>query len=207
MRVRLEVLTSIGIAAAVCLTTADASAQDFHYGIRGGLNVSHVAFEADGVTVSPGSRAGLAIGGFLEGALRPEGWSVLTEALLSMKGSSLDTEGTRGKVRLIYLEVPVLARAALVGPRGTSLHLYAGPAFSLKLSEDVDRFDEVDGDDDLFKPLDVGLTFGGSVQIRNILLDVRYSLGLADIADEDDFDRDVSARNRTFSILVGWRLR
>jgi hypothetical protein len=205
MSVRFRLLTSLSLVSLFGIGASPAAAQDFSYGIKGGLNVSNISFKTDDTSVLPGSRGGFAIGGFVESWLRMEGWTVLTEALISQKGSQVDSLGSDASVRLTYLEVPVLLRAAVQGPRRSVMHLYIGPAFSIELGEGLDPEDAAD--DDVFKPFDVGLTFGGSIEIRKAILDVRYSLGLADIADEDDFLDGVSARNRTFSILVGWRLR
>lgn len=211
MAVRARIATSVGIAATLLLSAAPVAAQDFSYGIKGGLNVANISFNDDSSSVTNGARAGIAIGGYLESWLQMEGWTILTEALISQKGTRIETDGSDRSLRLMYLEVPVLLRAAVTGPRNAALHLYAGPAFSLELSED--RSEDASGDpavkEDFFKPFDVGFTFGGSLTLRQgqATIDVRYSLGIANIADEDDFEPGVTARNRTFSVLFGWRLK
>jgi hypothetical protein len=209
MSVRSRIAGSLGWLAAALSLAAPAAAQDFSYGVKGGLNLSNISFDAEGSSVSNGTRAGLAIGGYVESWLRMEGWSVLTEALISQKGSKIETDDVDRSLRLTYLEVPVLLRAAVAAPRNTPLHLYIGPAFALELSES--RVEDESGEpaikEDFFKPFDVSITFGGSFMVRKATIDLRYSVGIANIADEDDFEPGVTARNRTFSILVGWPLR
>jgi hypothetical protein len=196
-------------AAALLLTAAEAAAQNIQYGLKGGLSFSHVAFsDDDDVTVTPEGRAGLVVGGFVTRQLR-EGWSAVAELLLSMKGSKLDAGGSDAKVRLTYVEIPLLASAELTGPSASRLHLYAGPALAFKVGENVDP--DLDDDDDaagdnVFKPFDFSLAFGGNVRIRDVFLDLRYTIGLVNVADEDDFDTGISAKNRTFSITIGFRL-
>lgn len=215
MRVRFGTGLLIGLLAMVGLSATDAAAQNPRYGVTAGLNLSGISFSSEGASISPGTRAGIAFGGFLEQDLIFEGWSVLGEALVTMKGSKLQTAGEDPRVRLTYLEVPVVARAALQGPRASRLHLYAGPAFGIKISESVKPESDggpIDGEpsagnDDIFKPLDFSLAFGGSIEVRQIFVDLRYTLGLLNVADEDDFGSSVTARNRTFSVLVGYRLR
>jgi hypothetical protein len=208
MRMWFGVRTAAAAAAAIALFAGTAAAQDVQYGLKAGLNVSNIGFTAEDVTVLPGARAGLVVGGYAERALR-DGWSGVAEVLLTMKGSKLDVPGTDPKVRLTYLEVPVLARAELLGPRSSRVHLYAGPAFAFKVGENVDPDLDDDDDtsgDDVFQPFDFSLAFGGSVLIREISVDVRYTMGLVNVADEDDFDIGLTARNRTFSVMIGWRL-
>ena len=209
MRRWLETGKSLAIAATALLLTAQAAfAQDIQYGIKGGFNVSKVAFSADDVTVTPGRRAGLVVGGYVTRQLR-EGWSGVAEVLLSMKGSKLDTGDTDAKVRLTYVEIPLLASAALDGPSASRVSLYAGPALAFKVGENVDPDSDEDDDasgDNVFKPFDFSFVFGGTVRIQDVFLDLRYTAGLINVADEDDFEIGLSAKNRTFSITIGWRL-
>jgi hypothetical protein len=208
MRIGIRLWTAAATAAVALLPAGPAAAQEVQYGLKGGVNVSNVAFTAEGVTVTPGARAGLAVGGFVTRELR-DGWSGLAEVLLTMKGTEMDLDVPDARARLTYVEIPLLIRAALDGPSASRLHLYAGPALAFKVGENLDPDLEDDDDasgDNVFKPFDFSLAFGGSVRIREVFLDLRYTMGLVNVADEDDFPVSISAKNRTFTVSVGWRL-
>lgn len=120
-----------------------------------------------------------------------------------------------------YVEVPVTVAYAVPLQGRYVPMLYAGPYVSLSTRRNVE-FDvdggslSIDGDE-FFKRLDYGAVFGADLGVRlkgrMATVGVRYDLGIADIAkDDDDLDGDdglavnPDVRNDEWSILVGFRL-
>lgn len=51
---------------------------------------------------------------------------------------------------------------------------------------------------------DAGLIFAGGVIYKGFLLEIRYDLGLSNIADDPDFNDAVSIKNRSLNFSLGW---
>ena len=80
---------------------------------------------------------------------------------------------------------------------------WAALAFNIQASyeSDGEREDVMDGIEDL----DVGLVFGGGVELRRITIEGRYTFGLRSAFRDGDLDG--AFKNRTLSLLVGFRFR
>jgi hypothetical protein len=176
------------------------------FGIKGGLNITSANVEAVGFDISPDSRAGLVAGLFVHYPIR-EQVGLQIEGLYSQKGAKVDDLGIDVDLRLDYVEIPVLGRFGLRASEDAIVHIVAGPAFAFKVHDSLDvgdffGFDEID-----IKPYDVGLSVGGGVTFRNIVVDARYTHGLVNINDEDLLDDFLEVKNRAFSVTVGWQIR
>jgi hypothetical protein len=86
--------------------------------------------------------------------------------------------------------------------------LYAGPTLGFALSCEVKPdTDEPPSDcKDNIKSTDFGLVFGIGVELGSgpgaFLADLRYDYGIADINDTED---DITNRNRSLQLLIGYR--
>lgn len=146
-------------------------------------------------------RTGANVGLFMNYSIR-ERAGLTVNALYSGLGMVQGTTGTR----LDYLHVPVLATYYFgkgLGQGAIRPKLFIGPHINVLLGGKVEgnTFDVKTG----YKPIDFGLTLGGGLNIgmkrgQWINLDVRYGLGLTDIAK----DADTNLRNGTFSVNVGY---
>jgi hypothetical protein len=115
------------------------------------------------------------------------------------------------RLRLRYLDVPLLARVA--GPRVASASLYglAGVTLSLRLSaahqlavSDLGVFGVETAIDSEARRLDEAITIGAGADIgRRLVVEGRYSHGLAEVF-HDDFGLRV--KNRGFLLTVGARI-
>jgi hypothetical protein len=144
---------------------------------------------------------------------------VLFELLFTDKGASLPfhnpalVQGTMStRFKFHYMDVPVLARVR--GPRikGATLHAFGGPTLSVRLSAKQQTvFDlqsptgfERDLEGDEMERFDVGLTFGGALQLsRRLFFDARYTYGLNSVL-ADDNGRALS--NRGLLVTAGVRV-
>ena len=215
-----HVWLAIGV---LCGTVPAVQAQTFEAGVKVGLAVTglpHAGEVVDQIVGAPSgessSKVGLTGGGYVRFPISDR-LSFQPEALFVMRGVELnETAATGGtvSVRFNYLDVPLLIRyratdSASTDPKVAG-YVFAGPNFGIRMSSSA-KIDAPGNTKDLdvdpgLKSLDLGLTFGGGVECGRYLLEGRFSAGLTDVASTKYVHAD-SLLNRTFSILVGMKLR
>ena len=152
-------------------------------GIKGGVNMSSIAAEADDIEEKNailGWQAGLML------TVPVHDWfSIQPEVLYIRKGSKHEFLGSDVEFRLDYIEVPVLA---MLKPGGGPVVLEVGPQFSYlanaKTTFKNGPFGEditVDEDRDNYEPLDVGVVLGIGLSFEKFLFDLRYTRGFNSI--------------------------
>jgi opacity protein-like surface antigen len=189
------------------LHPAGAAAQETAVGVKGGLNIASLELDAAGFDVSPDSRPGFVAGVFVRHDLRDR-FGVQVEGLYTQKGAKLDEFGVDIDLRIDYLEIPVLARVGIQASDEASVHFVAGPAFAFKVHDTLEVEDIGFGFDDIaMKSWDAGIAIGGGVTFRNLVVDVRYTIGLVNINDDDVAEDLLDVKNRALSFTVGWLLR
>jgi hypothetical protein len=198
--------------------SAAAIAQERELGLKVGASIATLDRESSQTGDDPySSRTGLTGGAY---ALLPlhDRFGVQFEMLSTEKGGSLplhDPMIVQGSVttrfKFHYLDLPILARVR--GPRigPTSLHAFAGPTLSMRLSAKQQTvFDfaapagfELDLGSEM-KRFDLGLTFGGAVQIgRRLSFDARYTQGFNDVLVEEGGS---ALSNRGLLVTAGVRV-
>jgi len=130
-------------------------------------------------------------------------------------------EEISSKYKISYIEVPVLVYYKVPLKGRIKPCVFFGPyvGFAQKVMEVQTAFDDTEKRDvgDNLKGQDFGLVFGGNVRYRvgslNLLLDIRYSLGLNNIAMDitdvayEFFDEDtIKNRSLVLSLGVGFNL-
>ena len=181
---------SLLFVAVATLFFTTAQSQNLHFGIKAGVNFSSVNGddfdETDGVT------------GFQAGAVAKIGFSELIalqpEILFSAQGYS----GGDTKVRLGYINIPVMADFTVV----KGLSLQGGPQFGFNVisgyKEDGDEYQHFD-DSDTFETFDVGVGIGAQYVLPiNLFFQARYVVGFSDIA------KDYDGKNATLSFSAGY---
>ena len=224
MRARQPVLGSLVFLSLLAMGAAPASAQTSPSGLPvtfdvvGGINVSTVTFPIVppeltelGFDFSVGNRVGF-VGGVLIGIPVADGVAIETGALISFKGASLEITipelGTAtGSIKFTYLDVPGLGRFRVVRSSQATVHALAGVTMGLKLSAEQSASfmgqtmtEDLDG----VSGFDLGLTFGGRIEIGRGLVDVRYTFGMLNLAEESGTDGE-TIKNRVLSFMAGWR--
>jgi hypothetical protein len=179
-------------------------------GVKGGLSVANVSIEAEGITVSMSSRTGYIVGGFVEMPIGPN-LAVQPEFLLTTKGTSYSYSGYVDDLKLTYLDVPVLVKYK-VARKGTNIvpYVFGGPTIGLLLSAtETTTYKSTTTDSDVksaMNSLEVGLTFGGGVQVGKVMVEGRYTVGLTNIVSTEELNGiDGSAKNRALAIMAGVR--
>ncbi len=192
-------------------------------GVRGGITLPDITIsEQDGYYYEGGVDylvfMGTSLGAVLEIKLH-KNFAIQPEIMLVQKGTKVDfpdyyysyyyysgfTEET--KLRLNYLEVPILAKG-IIGNESVTGYAAVGPtlgyAASGYLTELGEKMTLKDEDWDGFTRFELGASFGGGVGLSvgngQAFLDLRYLLGFTNIID----DTDIKVRNRAISISVGY---
>lgn len=198
------------------VTPGAVSAQGWHVGLEGGVNVSDLDIEGEDTD----SETGFRIGGVLRYDFAPSGLIGLqTGAAYSQKGASQTEGGVEATIELDYVEVPLLL--AVNVPTGSAVRprFYAGPQLAFEASCSLSGADgsvSIDVDCDASELQEIGfetestdfsLLFGGGLELGAgpgaVTLDVRYDLGLTDINASEGPDQ-AEAKNRNLQLSAGY---
>lgn len=174
------------------------------------------------------SRIGVKVGVIYDWGLS-EAFYIQPGLYFTTRGGKYDEGDEDGKYEekwnLSYLQLPILASYRIPLNDNMKLHINAGPylacglggkvkweytydgetekgdykAFGTTKEDDEDEDSEKGG----LKRFDAGLSFGAGVSIKKFYVGLSYDLGLANIADQDQW-KDYKIRNRNFSIGVGY---
>ncbi len=193
--------------AASCLVlalAATASAQTMQAGIKGGY--VRPTFGGKDATGSE-SMSTFGGGAFLSAQLSPT-FAVQPELLYAPRGSQNTETGTTIKLKLNYIQVPVLLKF-LIPMENASVKpaLFAGPYVGFRSgckAEAAGLSVDCGTEADSIKKMDYGATFGGGVEIPfgkvSGLVEARYDFGLT---SWDDSSNGGDIKNRALSIFVG----
>lgn len=153
------------------------------FGAAGGITISTMSIEEDGVGFDPQSLVGFHVGGLMDVCLTDR-LSIQPGVLFSTKGSAY--KGFDLKVKASYVEVPV----NLVYKLGWTDYYFmviAGPYFGYGVGgymsyggvkADIMRGS---GGADFLKPFDMGLNTGVGAAYKNFQLALIYQFGLVNI--------------------------
>jgi hypothetical protein len=194
-----------------------AGAQNFNGGVKAGIAVTGVPLAGEVFDQVVGqtsrdssSKVGLTGGGYITFPLVNR-FSFQPEALFVMKGVKLsETAGGTFSARLHYLDVPLLVRFRPTASSERPAYVFAGPNFGIKLGssaklETAAQTADIDIDAAL-KTLDLGFVFGGGIERKRYLVEARFTVGATDIGAAS-FPHPDALRNRTFSVMAGFKLR
>lgn len=190
----------------ICGTTLQAQSK-ITYGPKAGLTLANLYGDDNSET---DSKIGFAGGGFL--SIQASDQIVIQpELLYTTKGAKFDTLGLELKLKLNYIEVPILIKW-MFPTEGTvkpSLFIGGAPAFLASAKAEVSVGGAaVEADiKDITKSFDFGVIVGGGLDFAagsgTFAIDVRYTLGLTSI-DDTGFDEDV--KNKAFSASIGYAI-
>lgn len=192
-------------AAALALTTVIfvpvvAAAQSTTVVVKGGLNSSRFTTdELSDIENLLGLTGGISVSREVN-----QKFGLQFEALYSQKGTKGQESGFNVKLRGNYIDFPVLARFGGTGGGG-NFHVFTGPTVSLRLNAKL-TVDNTEFSRDLrdeSKSYDFGWTLGVGAGVNRFIVDARYTHGLVNVDDGDDG----TIKNRTFSTMIGLRLR
>ena len=165
-------------------------------GIKFGPTFAKFGSEALDFKTRTGIHGGIFFGGNRSGI-----FGVQPEINWIRKNSATQSSGE--DIRIDYLQVPVLLRLNIGTDSSNGFAVYgiAGPAINLKLADEVNGVTIDDG----FEGADVGLVFGGGVEITRVIIEARYEKGLRRI--NDNFIEVTEIKSQSFTILFGVRFK
>ncbi len=146
-------------------------------------------------------KLGFAFGGFVTFNLASQ-FAIEPGVLFTMKGWELEDIS---KVKLNYVEIPVLLKFYIPSQGNIKPNIFAGPALGILLSARVD-------DDDikhLFNSTDFGVVLGGGIDVTaergKFIVEARSTVGLVTIESDDEYwgGKSVS-KNIAFTVMLGY---
>ena len=147
------------------------------FGIKGGLNLANLKIEN---TSSPDSKVAMHLG-VLAHIHFQEHWAVQPELMYSNQGAKQDVNGSEVKVKLHYINMPVLLQYMT----GSGFRLQTGPQLGILASAKTKVGDSESNSNDLYNTFDLAWALGASyVTNSGFGIDARYNIGLANINDE-----------------------
>ena len=211
---RLWIVAVLMIAVVAMSVPANAATK---FGVKAGLNMAKLS--GDGwdqiegemeMAVDSKMRLGFGFGVVMqmplgEGGLmlQPEAWYVMKGGKMGFPEAEAEGYDVEAEIKMDYIEVPILVKYAIPTQGKIAPCLFAGPAVAMNIgakfeTTGADAEDADLGDGDIYnkKDIDFGIVFGGGVDFalgeRNkLMIDVRYTLGMAELYDdvtEDDVD-------------------
>ncbi|MEO1261413.1 MAG: porin family protein [Bacteroidota bacterium] len=188
------------------LFVAFASAMFAQVGVRAGITLpNYSGDETDGFDAN----LGLTLAALYEIPIS-DNFAIQPELAFVQKGYKFEADifGTtfETKTRINHIDVPILAKVKF-GNESVMAYAAAGPTLGYAISGSI----EVDGDSesiddwDAFNRFEIGASVGAGAGIPagngQVFLDVRYLLGLTNLADTDD---DITVRNSGLNLSVGY---
>jgi hypothetical protein len=208
------------LSAVIVLVGCQIFASQWEWGLKAGIVRSKAGLPQDIPNITIGPLNELSLGSYLSYFFIKDQLGIQPEIHYSVKGFDV-LEEDRGQeissqYKISYFEIPVLISYKFPLRGRIRPGLVFGPylGFAQKVREVQTAFGNTETRelDDNLKKTDVGLVFGGNVRYRlgsmNILLSVRYSLGLVNISKDIqevsyDFQDSDTIKNRAFTISLG----
>ena len=184
------------VAALVIIAAAWSAPAAEAQGIKFGPTFAKFSSDARDFDTRTGWHGGIFFGGNRSGV-----FGLQTEINWIRKNSS--NQAIAQDIRVDYLQIPVLLRlnAGTDSANGFVAYGIAGPAVSLKIGDEIEGVTI----DDTFEGADVGIVFGGGVEITRIILEARYEKGFRRI--NDNFLDTDEIKSQSFTILFGVRFK
>lgn len=173
-----------------------AKAQDVHFGIKGGLNVSQLKFEDNS---SSDSKVGLHLGILAHIHTTSRSWAIQPELLYSMEGAR-NVVNIGNNYNLNYLNVPVLLQYMF----DNGFRIEGGPQVGFLLSANV-RNDNGTFQDKAYKTTAFSIPLGlGYVSPSGLGFDARYVFGISNI---NSYSRDYGTiQSNVFQLGIFYQL-
>ncbi|CAM4130720.1 porin family protein [Zobellia nedashkovskayae] len=173
------------------LTITAINAQDFNFGVKGGINIASVGGSAYSSLGSLGTKVSFHLGGVAEFPIT-EKISVQPELLYSSQGTRWNYGTNDDNLKLDYINLPILGKYYIL----EGLSAEAGPLVGFLLSTNED-------DDDRFNSLDIAFAIGASYKLNeNMFFSLRYNKGIANI--NDDSYTGGKSQNNVFQLSAGY---
>ncbi|AXY74944.1 PorT family protein [Paraflavitalea soli] len=159
----------------LCAASFLAGQAQVKLGVKSGFNLANIS----GDVSNNDMKLSFHVGGFANIPL-VDRFSLQPEFVFSRQGAKFDDEGDDTKLRLNYLNVPVLGQYN--DPSG--FYAETGPQFGFLINAKVKEDGRVHGVSSAYKSLDISWAFGAGYRVTNeASIGLRWNLGLTDVSD------------------------
>jgi hypothetical protein len=193
------------------------------FGIRGGLNLATLLEEDDDDTYSddyimnPGFHAGITVDVPLNDFLSFEPGLIFTTKGFKYEERFQGVDITE-KLNLYYLDFPLSLKATHDFNDGLNIFAAFGPYLGVGLSGEIIGYAEEQGttvevkedidwgdneDRDLIRRFDMGLSFGGGIEVNSVLIGVYYDHGLYNTSPYEE--NGYQLKHRVLKFSLGYR--
>ena len=156
----------------------NAKAQQAHFGIKGGVNISNLNFDDN---TSTNSKAGVNIG-VLAHIHTSKTWAIQPELFYSQEGASRNVGDSKITYNLNYLNVPVLLQYMF----DNGFRLEGGPQIGFLLNAKT-KTGDITVTNTGFQSTAVSIPLGvGYLAASGLGIDARYVFGLSNINDNEN---------------------
>lgn len=204
----------------VLLAASQIFASDWEFGLKAGMVRSKASFSRELLYITLDPLSELCLGSFLSFFFIKDQFGLQPEINYTVKGFDVGEtdqgQDISSKYKISAIEIPVLIAYRFPVRGRLKPGLVFGPylGFAHKVREVQTAFGSTEKRelDDNLKKTDVGLVFGGNIRYSlgsmNVLLSVRYYLGLTNISKNItkvsyDFQENDTIKNRAFTVSLG----
>jgi hypothetical protein len=184
------------VVALVALSAGPGYAQSISGGVKVGANVATLSVDNDDDDIDFKNRTGVVAGGFIDIGLT-ERISVQPEVLFAQKGAKADFDEGDLKIKLDFVEIPVLLKVNFSGATVRPF-VVVGPGFGFRTTAKQEFAGQEEDFKDDTESIDVSAIVGIGVQVGPAMVEARYDFGFRDLSKDE-----IEARTRTFSIVAG----
>lgn len=184
----------------ISVTTASVQAQ-FSAGLKAGMNLSTMAVDGSS---DYGYTPGFQAGGFLDYSLIKVGFQL--DVVFSQQGASITANDEDLKVTSKYVNIPLIVKYKIL----PSVNLQLGPQIGFLTCLESNYHPVINTPfqeqnyTTAYKKTDFGVNVGAGWESSNgVMIDVRYYLGLADIADYPGVE---STKNSMLQLTVAYKI-
>lgn len=204
-------MRKIVLALAVVLFAAFAGNAQIKFGPKLGMNLSTLSFKSGGASLDTKISIGYHVGATFQADIASN-FFIQPSILFSSKGSKykdlLLWEGFEvNDFRIVanYIDMPINVGYKL-DVSGTNILFMAGPYFAYGVGGYIEAEGVKEdiswgsGEDDHFKPFDMGLNIGGGIEVNKFQFTIQYGLGLLNFSNESG----LTNKNNVLSISVAY---
>jgi Outer membrane protein beta-barrel domain len=212
----MKIITKLVLLCLITMSSFSLKAQ-LSVGGRVGINIATVSINSEGLEISPSSIIGLTVAVPVNIAIT-EKFSVQPELAFIQKGFEIEFDflgnTVKGSQSINYLDLPILAMYSFVKTETITVYLAGGPVFGYAMSGETTSeengqktTEKVDWETAQYNRFEVGASIGAGVGFGvgpgQVVLDIRYVIGLSNLNSESTGGTD-KVTNMGTGISVGY---
>ena len=173
------------------------TAQDVSFGLKGGLNLATFGRDIEDNEF----RNSFHIGAFMQIELF-EDFSIQPEIIYSEQGTILTDTRSDVKVKLNYLNIPLVAKYYL----DYGCYLEAGPYVSFALTRKEESLGDLQDASDIYNSVETGITFGLMREYDRWFISLRINGSINNVLKENKENEDRFVNSSVYLLSIGYKL-